>query len=287
MHSTHGKMYEAPSGTPIPPIPRPPNPSADTGIAVTNEPDSPDSRAVSGSETGDVFTLKPLAALKILCRLVEGLTRRTGDIPPASPTIRPSALGSAILSAGKEDVGRHSGGSDFQRESPGAEDDDGVPARAKTPIGSPVAHPMESLHGIGANKESLNIQHSAVVRKFYSKKAPPINVEEYLLRLHRYCPMSTAVYLATSLYIHRLAVIEKIMPITFRNVHRLVLAGLRVAMKALEDQSYPHQRFAKVGGVSGSELGRLEVSFCFITNFELKVDKGMLLEHAKAIRNGD
>lgn len=76
--------------------------------------------------------------------------------------------------------------------------------------------------------------------------------------------MSTAVYLATSLYIHRLAAEERIIPVTARNVHRLVLAGLRIGMKALEDQSYPHRRFAKVGGVSESELGRLEVSFCFV-----------------------
>ena len=134
--------------------------------------------------------------------------------------------------------------------------------------------------------EPINVQHGAITRKFYSKRPPPIPLEEYLLRLHRYCPMSTAVYLATSLYIHRLAIIEKILPVTARNAHRLLLAGLRVAMKALEDLSYPHRRFAKVGGISETELGRLEVSFCFVTNFELKVTSKMLLEHALAVRDG-
>lgn len=161
-----------------------------------------------------------------------------------------------------------------------------VPPRAKTPIGSPEAHPAEGLHIIGSNMEPLNVQHGAITRKFYSKRPPPIPLEEYLLRLHRYCPMSTAVYLATSLYIHRLAIIEKILPVTARNAHRLLLAGLRVAMKALEDLSYPHRRFAKVGGISETELGRLEVSFCFVTNFELKVTSKMLLEHALAVRDG-
>jgi hypothetical protein len=88
--------------------------------------------------------------------------------------------------------------------------------------------------------------------------------------------MSTAVYLATSCYITRMAVVEKIVPVTPRNVHRLLLAGLRVAMKALEDLSWPHARFAKVGGVSEIELGRLEITFCFLMNFELKVDAEML-----------
>ena len=57
-------------------------------------------------------------------------------------------------------------------------------------------------------------------------------------------------------------------------------------MKALEDLSYPHTRFAKVGGVSEPELGRLEVSFCFVTNFDLKVTSEMLLAHTIAMRDG-
>lgn len=99
--------------------------------------------------------------------------------------------------------------------------------------------------------------------------------------------MSTAVYLATSLYIHKLAVVEHIVPVTGRNVHRLVLAGLRVAMKALEDLSYPHRRFAKVGGVSERELGRLEVGFCFLMSFELRVDEGGLWRRAVEMRDGE
>jgi len=86
--------------------------------------------------------------------------------------------------------------------------------------------------------------------------------------------MSTAVYLATNLYLHRLAVIERVVPVTARNVHRLVLAGLRVAMKVFEDLSWPHRRFAKVGGVGERELGRLEVGFCFLMGWRLGVGGG-------------
>ncbi len=55
-------------------------------------------------------------------------------------------------------------------------------------------------------------------------------------------------------------------------------------MKALEDMSYPHSRFSKVGGVSEGELARLEISFCFLTNFEFKTSKEALLEHAISLR---
>lgn len=55
-------------------------------------------------------------------------------------------------------------------------------------------------------------------------------------------------------------------------------------MKALEDLSYPHARFSRVGGVSESELARLEISFCFLTNFEFKTSKETLLEHAVRLK---
>lgn len=139
---------------------------------------------------------------------------------------------------------------------------------------------------IGADSQPLNMQHGAITRKFYSKKEPPISIQQYLVRLHQFCPMSTAVYLATSLYIHRLAVEERAIPVTRRNAHRLVLAGLRVAMKALEDLSYPHGKIAKVGGVSEVELARLEISFCFLAGFELVVGEEQMRDHWEGLRNG-
>ncbi|KAG5920116.1 hypothetical protein E4U42_006305 [Claviceps africana] len=137
---------------------------------------------------------------------------------------------------------------------------------------------------VGEDSQPVNLQHGAITRKFYSKKEPPISINQYLARLHQFCPMSTAVYLATSLYIHRLAVEERAIPVTRRNAHRLVLAGLRVAMKVLEDLSYPHAKIAKVGGVSEVELARLEISFCFLAGFDLIVGEELLRSHWEELR---
>ncbi|KAG5953913.1 hypothetical protein E4U53_007825 [Claviceps sorghi] len=137
---------------------------------------------------------------------------------------------------------------------------------------------------VGEDSQPVNLQHGAITRKFYSKKEPPISINQYLTRLHQFCPMSTAVYLATSLYIHRLAVEERAIPVTRRNAHRLVLAGLRVAMKVLEDLSYPHAKIAKVGGVSEVELARLEISFCFLAGFDLIVGEELLRSHWEELR---
>ena len=272
---------------PIPPQPPPPKPATDPVIAQDAAAAGSAKGSGPGSDSNDIFTLAPIDALKMLCDLIETLVRITGDVPPTPPIAQPGAPGLRFMQAERENPGRKAGARsrpEVQR-SESSEDVDGVPPRAKTPIGSPESGPTEPLHIIGANMEPLNIQHGAIIRKFYSKKPPPISLEEYLMRLHHYCPMSTAVYLTTSLYIHRLAVVERIIPVTARNVHRLVLAGLRVAMKALEDLSYPHRRVAKVGGVSEPELGRLEVSFCFVTNFELKVDQEMLQQHIETMKD--
>ena len=277
------------SDAPLPPLPAPPTPSADSGVAQAAEPPAKAPGAVPDAANIDIFTLAPVAAMKMLCYSIETLVRMTGDVPPTPPVSLPSTPIPRLTLSEKESSPYENREIERPRsrqamKSP--DDIDSVPPKAKTPIGSPEAAPSEPFHVIGANMEPPHIQHGAISRKFYSKKPPPISLEEYLARLHRYCPMSTAVYLATSLYIYRLAVIEKIIAVTARNVHRLLLAGLRVAMKALEDISYPHHRFSKVGGISEQELGRLEVSFCFVTNFELKVDAEMLLSHAQTISEG-
>ena len=266
------------SSTP-PHLPPPPDPSTDPGVVPPIKSPAPED---GDPDELDIWVLTPVAALKMLCRSIDTLVRLTGDIPPTPP----------IRSRGTSPQRSGSTGTQFinkenltPQRSRSGDQIDGVPFK-KTPIGSPEAHMSEPIHDIGARAEPLHVQHLAIARKFYSKRPPPISTEEYLTRMHKYCPMSTAVYLATSLYISRMAVRERVIPVTPRNVHRLLLAGLRVAMKALEDLSWPHARFSKVGGVSEIELGRLEIAFCFLMNFELKVDAEMLQAEVETLRGG-
>jgi len=242
--------------------------------------------------TLDVFMLPPISALKLLCAGVEALVRITGDIPPTPPSSGHTTPNMRGMQAEKENIVRSHSLTDLNKHqrsqmpsgsSSGHDEYDGVNLR-KAPVVVSEHGPREPYIVIGANAEPLNLQHSAITRKFYSKKPPQISIEDYLTRIHKFCPMSTGIYLAASVYIHRLAVEERAIPVTRRNCHRLLLAGLRVAMKALEDLSYPHRRFAKVGGVSENELARLEISFCFLTNFELRTTKEMLLDHALLLK---
>jgi hypothetical protein len=269
--------------------PPPPDPAADLGLKIT--PIDPDPEDPLPSNL-DVFTLPPVTALKLLCSGIEALVRVTGDIPPTPPPSAPTVPNMRGMQAEKENIVRSHSFTDLGQtrrprspscSSLGSEEVDGVTLR-KTSFANLAPDSKGPYVVIGENAEPLNLQHSAITRKFYSKKPPTISVEDYLMRIHKFCPMSTAVYLATSLYIHRLAVEERAIPVTRRNCHRLLLAGLRVAMKALEDLSYPHGRFSRVGGVNETELARLEISFCFLTNFDLRTTKEMLLKHATTLK---
>uniref|UniRef100_L2FZ74 Cyclin-dependent protein kinase complex component n=1 Tax=Colletotrichum fructicola (strain Nara gc5) TaxID=1213859 RepID=L2FZ74_COLFN len=263
----------------VPELPPPPNPSLDPRLSITDAESPP-----NAPENDDVFKLSPRAAMRLLSGGIEALVRITGDIPPTPPPTSPTLPNMRGMTAEKELI-RTNSEKNLARMRQEAEAAMAAgPSQTQTPTPPPPSRPPEPYIIIGENSQPINLQHSAITRKFYSKKPPPISIEEYLTRIHRFCPMSTAVYLATSLYIHRLAVEERTIPVTRRNAHRLVLAGLRVAMKALEDLSYPHSKMAKVGGVSELELARLEISFCFLANFELVAREDTLKKHWEVLK---
>ncbi|CCX04538.1 Similar to Cyclin-U2-1; acc. no. Q9SHD3 [Pyronema omphalodes CBS 100304] len=223
--------------------------------------DSPKPRGLRGKD-GDIFHLAPSGALTLLSRYVELLVSMTGDLLPTPPTSHPTTPSAE----------RRDSTGDYCFGSPTNENRESTPPASDTDseAGESVIH-----HG-GVDDTT---HYSTIARKFWSKSAPEVPIEDYLFRIQRFCPLSTAVYLAASYYLHRLAIIDRIIPITRLNVHRLLLAALRIAAKTLEDLSYPHERFAKVGGLKDLELSKLEVSFCFLMDFELKVDRSMLQSH--------
>ncbi|KAL8782241.1 MAG: hypothetical protein Q9213_005571 [Squamulea squamosa] len=279
---------------PEPRLPPPPSPSADqSALPQITSPTEEIQNLGFGSIDNeiDIYQMSELAALKMLCDTAEALIKITGDVPPTPPIATVQAPRSRVVSLGAENQTPSSRSSsvDRRRSQPPPSKEwntaESVPERAKTPIGSPEAKPTEPMHVVCPDPAPLYIQHGAIARKFYSKVAPPIPLEEYLLRLQKYCPMSSSVYLAAGLYIYQLAVVQRLIPVTVRNVHRLLLGALRVAGKAVDDTNFRHKRFAHVGGVTEPELGRLEIAFCFLTNFDLRVTAEMLQEHVRVARD--
>lgn len=276
-------------------LPPAPNPSADPGVIPAIN--TGDETRVGGASTAhastelDVSTMEPLTAMQLLASSVQALADMTGDVPPTPPISRPGTPSSLqdIRSDSLTRPRTQSRPTTPPSHIPSDEAIKAVLGHKDTPLGSPEAHPMESYVSsttpsdsttasssttastTAADRRAIREQRIIIARKFFSKKPPPVSIHDYLARLHRYCPMSTAVYLAAGSYIQRLALVDRSVPVTARTVHRLLLAALRVAMKALEDLSYPHKRFAGVGGVVENELAKLEVCLCYLVEFELRV----------------
>ncbi|KAL8927567.1 MAG: hypothetical protein Q9208_002374 [Pyrenodesmia sp. 3 TL-2023] len=269
-----------------PAVPAPPSPSADASI-VSSTHEIQDPGVIPSAVDVDIFKLSPLAALKMLISTAEALMVFAAKFPPTSPV----NIGQPrVVSLQKENQPAHSRSSSNDRRKgyptpPRHLDATHVPAEAKTPIGSPESKPTEPLHVEEPELKTHHSQTEAVVRKFNSKKEPTIPLEEYLTRLHRYCPMSTGVYLAAGLYICRLATVDRSVSVTDLNAHRLLLAALRVATQANDDRNYPHKRYATVGGILPAELSKLELAFCYLTDFELRVTREMLEKHARFARD--
>ncbi|PYH95371.1 cyclin-dependent protein kinase complex component [Aspergillus ellipticus CBS 707.79] len=203
--------------------------------------------------TVDVFQIPPIVALELLCAGIEMLVTST-----AEETSYPRVALPSIRTQGDS-----------------------------ISTGNSTSMKVTELHCSPTNYDRVGrdlIQQSVLSKRFLSKLEPPVTLEEYLLRLHQFCPMSTGVYLATSMYIMRMATVERVISVSQRNMHRLVLAGLQVAMKTLEDLSYPHSRIAKVGGVTERELSKLEISFCFLADFEFRVDAKTLFDQVRLLQ---
>ncbi len=257
---SHEANAENAAPPPPPSPPPPPVPTTDTQAHLidptANEKSDEPLRLTS--EEWDITSISPLAAVLMLVQALEPLAEATGDIPPTPPVSRPTTP-------------RNEGVDPLRRfSSPDTSVDPPIT------IGSPEAHPHEPIPVVGANVEDATLQQAVIARRFFSKDAPSFTLSEYLLRLHKYCPHSPAVYLAAAAYCHRLCVSELMVPATSRTIHRLAVAAIRVSAKALEDNKWTQDRFSKIGGIAKRQLMNLEVALCFLLDFDLWVDDKML-----------
>ncbi|XP_057859237.1 cyclin-U1-1 [Cryptomeria japonica] len=106
---------------------------------------------------------------------------------------------------------------------------------------------------------------------FHGVRAPSITVPKYLERIFKYTNCSPSCFVVGYIYIDRLVHRQPDFPVTSLNVHRLLLTSVMIAAKMLDDAHYNNAFYARVGGVSNTELNRLELDLLFRLDFRLKV----------------
>ncbi|QRW04810.1 cyclin [Ceratobasidium sp. AG-Ba] len=131
---------------------------------------------------------------------------------------------------------------------------------------------------------------------FHARNIPSITIEQYLLRILKYCPTTNEVFLGLIVYFDRMSKLaaECLPPTTpsthprpfaidSYNIHRLLIAGVTVASKFFSDVFYTNSRYAKVGGLPQSELNQLELQFLLLNNFRLNIPIDEMQRYAEQL----
>lgn len=120
-------------------------------------------------------------------------------------------------------------------------------------------------------------QTDYLLRSFALVRTPPISIQDFLIRINKYSPsISVTVYIHSAYMLFKLALILDAVKFTPLNVHRLILGSIRCSTKVCEDIHQKQKNFAVVGGVALKELSRIEVSFLYLSNFNLVVSEQIL-----------
>ncbi|ESL11195.1 CYC2-like cyclin 6 [Trypanosoma rangeli SC58] len=95
---------------------------------------------------------------------------------------------------------------------------------------------------------------------FHSSRIPQISVIDYVRRIAKYSCCSPECFVLSLIYMDRYLFTTK-SPLTFRNVHRLMITAVVVSAKLRDDTYYTNTYYASLGGISTVELNGLELEF--------------------------
>ena len=121
-----------------------------------------------------------------------------------------------------------------------------------------------------------------IIKHFISKKIPSVSIKSYLERLAKYSKIENNTLLLILIYIDRICEINKIR-LNYFIIHKMILAGMLVAIKYNEDDYFSNSFYAKVGGVSIRELNHLEYEFLSLIDFDLYVDDDLYSKYSNYI----
>lgn len=142
-------------------------------------------------------------------------------------------------------------------------------------IDDPLGHNSWTLNELHTSpckrrRGATETQRSATV--FDSSAIPPIGIHKYLARLSATFQCSDATFIAALVVVDRLLEYDGgRLPLTLKNVHRIFLASLVVAVKYHEDLVYSNSHYAKSGGVHLREVNRLERVLLTALDFDLRM----------------
>ena len=110
------------------------------------------------------------------------------------------------------------------------------------------------------------------IKPFMTKNIPSMPIKDYLIRLCQFTKINESTIILILIYIDRICNINKF-TLTYRNIYKLLLSSMVVAIKYNEDNFYSSEIYAKIGGLSLKELNYLEFHFLILIKFSLFIEK--------------
>ncbi|KAL3516824.1 hypothetical protein ACH5RR_023726 [Cinchona calisaya] len=127
------------------------------------------------------------------------------------------------------------------------------------------------LQGVAESNDLNRRLQPQKISVFHGLTRPTISIENYLDRIFKYANCSPSCFIVAYIYLDRFTQRQPALPINSFNVHRLLITSVMVAAKFLDDMYYNNAYYAKVGGISTTEMNFLEVDFLFGLEFHLNV----------------
>ncbi|KAF9893565.1 hypothetical protein FE257_010877 [Aspergillus nanangensis] len=119
--------------------------------------------------------------------------------------------------------------------------------------------------------------------RFHSRSPPRISVQDYLQRLTTHATLSPPILLSMVYYIDRLCALYPAFTVSSLTIHRFLIASATVASKGLSDSFWTNKTYARVGGISMTELALLELEFLFRVEWRIVPQPEVLVDYYQSL----
>lgn len=125
--------------------------------------------------------------------------------------------------------------------------------------------------------------HQGRLTRFHSRSPPRISVQDYLQRLTTHATLSPPILLSMVYYIDRLCALYPAFTVSSLTIHRFLIASATVASKGLSDSFWTNKTYARVGGISLTELAMLELEFLFRVQWRIVPQPEVLVDYYQSL----
>ncbi|RAH78483.1 cyclin-domain-containing protein [Aspergillus japonicus CBS 114.51] len=125
--------------------------------------------------------------------------------------------------------------------------------------------------------------HQGRLTRFHSRTPPRISVHDYLQRLTTHATLSPPILLSMVYYIDRLCAMYPAFTVSSLTIHRFLITSATVASKGLSDSFWTNKTYARVGGISMTELALLELEFLFRVEWRIVPEPEVLVDYYQSL----